>query len=76
MSALRFDPVAGLSGEITAPPDKSISHRAAILGAMSDGRVEVRGYLRSADTAATLEAVTELGARLGRVQARDAGTDL
>ena len=28
---------------------------------MSDGRVQVRGYLRSADTAATLEAVTELG---------------
>src|SRR5688500_15082800 len=43
---------------------------------MSDGRVQVRGYLRSADTAATLEAVTELGARLAGAQARGAGTDL
>jgi 3-phosphoshikimate 1-carboxyvinyltransferase len=73
---MRFDPVAGLRGELTPPPDKSISHRAAIIGAMSDGRVQVRGYLRSADTAATLEAVTELGARLARAQARDSGTDL
>ena len=73
---MRFDPVSRLEGELTPPPDKSISHRAAILGAMSDGRVQVRGYLRSADTAATLEAVTELGARLARAQARGAGTDL
>jgi len=73
---VRFDPASALKGELTPPPDKSISHRAAIVGAMSDGRVQVRGYLRSADTAATLEAVTELGARLGRVQARGAGTDI
>ena len=76
MSTIRFDPVAGLTGELTPPPDKSISHRAAIIGAMSDGRVEIRGYLRSADTAATLEAVTELGARLGRVHPRGASLDI
>jgi 3-phosphoshikimate 1-carboxyvinyltransferase len=73
---VRFDPSSALKGELTAPPDKSISHRAAIIGAMSDGRVQVRGYLRSADTAATLEAVTELGARLASAQPRGAGTDL
>ena len=76
MGAVRFDPVARVSGELTPPPDKSISHRAAIIGAMSDGRVQVRGYLRAADTAATLEAVTELGARLAGAQARGSGTDL
>jgi 3-phosphoshikimate 1-carboxyvinyltransferase len=76
MTVVRFDPVSALKGELTPPPDKSISHRAAIIGAMSDGRVQVRGYLRSADTAATLEAVTELGARLGRVQPHGAGTDI
>ena len=43
---------------------------------MSDGRVRVRGYLRAADTAATLEAVTALGARLARAQPRGRGTDL
>ena len=73
---MRFDPVTALKGELTPPPDKSISHRAAIIGAMSDGRVHVRGYLRSADTAATLEAVTELGARLASAQPHGASTDL
>ncbi len=76
MSAVRFDPVSRIAGDLTPPPDKSISHRAAILGAMSDGPVRVRGYLRSEDTSATLEAVTELGARLAGAQARGSGTDL
>jgi len=73
---LRFDPVDLLAGELVSPPDKSISHRAAIVGAMSDGRVRVRGYLRSADTSATLEAVAALGARLVDAQPRGAGLDL
>ena len=73
---MRFDPVDRLAGELVPPPDKSISHRAAIVGAMSDGRVRVRGYLRSADTSATLEAVAALGARLVDAQPRGAGLDL
>jgi 3-phosphoshikimate 1-carboxyvinyltransferase len=73
---LRFDPVDGLVGELVPPPDKSISHRAAIVGAMSDGHVRVRGYLRSADTSGTLEAVAALGARLVDAQPRGAGLDL
>ena len=73
---MRFDPVDRLAGELTPPPDKSISHRAAIIGAMSDGRVQIKGYLRSADTAATLEAVTALGARLVDAQPRGAGLDV
>jgi 3-phosphoshikimate 1-carboxyvinyltransferase len=73
---LRFDPVDRLAGGLVTPPDKSISHRAAIVGAMSDGRVRVRGYLRSADTSATLEAVAALGARLVDAQPRGAGLDL
>jgi 3-phosphoshikimate 1-carboxyvinyltransferase len=73
---LRFDPVDRLAGDLVPPPDKSISHRAAIVGAMSDGRVRVRGYLRSADTSATLEAVAALGARLVDAQPRGGGLDL
>jgi 3-phosphoshikimate 1-carboxyvinyltransferase len=52
----------GLSGSVVAPADKSISHRAALLAAMSDGVVRIEGYLRAADTLATLEAVAALGA--------------
>ena len=65
-----------LAGDFQPPPDKSISHRAAMVGAMSDGRVRVRGYLRSADTSSTLEAVGALGARLVDAQPRGGGLDL
>ncbi len=45
-----------------APPDKSISHRAALIAAMGDGPTTIGAYLDSADTRSTLEAVRALGA--------------
>jgi 3-phosphoshikimate 1-carboxyvinyltransferase len=59
---MRFEPARGLSGELRAPADKSISHRAALLGAMSSEPVRVERYLHAADTSSTLEAVRALGA--------------
>jgi 3-phosphoshikimate 1-carboxyvinyltransferase len=59
---MRFEPTRGLSGELRAPPDKSISHRAALLGAMSSEPVRIERYLHAADTSSTLEAVRALGA--------------
>jgi 3-phosphoshikimate 1-carboxyvinyltransferase len=58
----RFDPVARLRGELTAPPDKSISHRAALIGAMASEPCHITGYLDAADTNSTLAAVAQLGA--------------
>jgi 3-phosphoshikimate 1-carboxyvinyltransferase len=58
----RFDPGGPLRGRLAPPPDKSISHRAALFGAMSDEPVTIDGYLRSGDTLATLDAVQALGA--------------
>ena len=58
----RFDPVDGLSGEVTPPPDKSISHRAALVGAMCEEPLTVRNFLDAADTRSTLDAVMSLGA--------------
>ncbi|MHB8531422.1 MAG: 3-phosphoshikimate 1-carboxyvinyltransferase [Solirubrobacteraceae bacterium] len=58
----RFEPASGLSGTLAAPADKSISHRAALLGAMSSEPVRIENYLRAADTASTLDAVRALGA--------------
>ena len=58
----RFDPVARLRGGYTPPPDKSISHRAALFSAMCDEPVSVRNYLDSRDTSATLDAIQALGA--------------
>ena len=60
--AMRFEPAGRLEGTLRPPPDKSISHRAALVAAMSDGRARVRNFLRAADTSATLAAVSELGA--------------
>jgi 3-phosphoshikimate 1-carboxyvinyltransferase len=59
----RFEPAArGLRGTLVAPADKSISHRTALLAAISDGPVRIENYLQAADTMATLEAVRALGA--------------
>ena len=58
----RFEPSGPLRGDYTPPADKSISHRAALFGAMSDEPVAVRNYLRSADTRSTLDALLKLGA--------------
>jgi 3-phosphoshikimate 1-carboxyvinyltransferase len=58
----RFGPAAKLSGELNPPADKSISHRAAVLGAMAAYPVRIENYLDAADTRSTLEAVSALGA--------------
>jgi 3-phosphoshikimate 1-carboxyvinyltransferase len=60
--SMRFEPAEGLSGSIRAPADKSISHRAALLGAMSSEPVRIQGYLHAADTDSSLQAVAALGA--------------
>ena len=62
MTTVRVDPATGLSGELRPPPDKSLSHRAAILGAMASEPVRIRGYLDAEDTNSTLRAVERLGA--------------
>jgi 3-phosphoshikimate 1-carboxyvinyltransferase len=59
-----FAPAGPLSGEVTAPPDKSISHRAALFGAMSSGTVRIANYLHAEDTSSTLDAVRSLGAEV------------
>ena len=54
----RFDPTGPLRGTVAAPPDKSLSHRAALLGAMSVDPVRVTGYLDAADTSSTPRGVS------------------
>ena len=62
MSSARFEPAGPLRGGLRPPPDKSISHRAAILAAMAVGESWIEGYLDSADTRSTLAAIAGLGA--------------
>jgi 3-phosphoshikimate 1-carboxyvinyltransferase len=64
VSIVRFAPTSRLRGSVTPPADKSISHRAAILGAMAAEPVRVRNYLHAEDTISTLNAMRALGAQV------------
>jgi 3-phosphoshikimate 1-carboxyvinyltransferase len=63
---VRFAPGEPLRGTVVAPPDKSLSHRAALMAAMTDEPVRITGYLDAADTNSTLAAVQALGALVER----------
>jgi 3-phosphoshikimate 1-carboxyvinyltransferase len=54
----------GLKGRIKVPGDKSISHRALILGALATGRTRITGLLEADDVLATARAVAALGAEI------------
>jgi len=58
---MRIEPITRLVGHLAVPGDKSISHRAVLLGALCDGETRITGFGRSADTEATIEAVRSLG---------------
>jgi 3-phosphoshikimate 1-carboxyvinyltransferase len=62
----RFDPSGPLGGSLRPPPDKSVSHRAALIAAMGEGETTIDGYLDAADTRSTLTAVEALGAEVTR----------
>jgi len=53
--------VKSLNGEITVPGDKSISHRAVMLGALADGTTEIYGFLKGADCLATIDCFRKMG---------------
>ena len=62
--ATRFEPSGPLRGDLRPPADKSVSHRAALIAAMSEGETTIEGYLDAADTRSTLAAVEALGATI------------
>jgi len=58
---MKVEAVARLDGHIAVPGDKSISHRAVLIGSLCEADVLVRQWGRSGDTESTLEAVRTLG---------------
>lgn len=79
---LRFHvtPGGALRGRVRVPGDKSISHRAIILGAIADGVTEISGFLEGEDSLATLSAFRRMGAaiegpRAGAVGIEGVGVD-
>ena len=57
-------PSESLSGDIVVPGDKSISHRAIMLGAISKGVTTVSGFLDGEDCLATLHAFQSMGVNI------------
>jgi 3-phosphoshikimate 1-carboxyvinyltransferase len=58
---MRIEPVPALDGHVAVPGDKSISHRAVLIGAICEGETLVSGFGRSADTESTVTAIRALG---------------
>ncbi|MCI0547200.1 MAG: 3-phosphoshikimate 1-carboxyvinyltransferase [Candidatus Rokubacteria bacterium] len=63
---IEITPCRGLRGVVEVPGDKSISHRAALCGALAAGRTEITGFLEGEDCLRTLAAVRALGALVTR----------
>jgi 3-phosphoshikimate 1-carboxyvinyltransferase len=60
-----------LKGTIHVPGDKSISHRAIILGAIAEGKTKVKGFLRGEDCLNTMQIFRQLG-----VEIKDSGAEV
>ena len=58
---MNFRPASAVVGHISVPGDKSISHRAVLVAAVSDGETRIEGFGRSGDTESTVRAVRSLG---------------
>ena len=61
MSSPSFSP---LRGELRVPGDKSISHRAVMLGALAKGTTEITGFLPGADCLSTVSCFRAMGVRI------------
>ena len=79
-SRFLISPGGALRGRLRVPGDKSISHRAIMLGALADGETRVSGFLEGEDSLATLAAframgVTIQGPEAGRVLIQGVGRE-
>ena len=66
---MKIEPARALVGHVTVPGDKSISHRAVLLGSIADGAVRVTGFGRSGDTESTVRAM-RVSSRAGSARPR------
>jgi len=74
----RISPGGVVRGRCRVPGDKSISHRAIMLGALATGETRIQGFLEGEDALATLEAFRAMGVRIegperGRVTVHGVG---
>ncbi|MDD6136263.1 MAG: 3-phosphoshikimate 1-carboxyvinyltransferase [Lachnospiraceae bacterium] len=61
---MRFNKANGLSGELTVPGDKSISHRSIMLGSIAKGTTAIRGFLQGADCLSSIACFRKMGVKI------------
>ena len=61
---MKFSKVHAINGEITIPGDKSISHRAIMLGSLADGTTEITNFLQGADCLSTISCFRQMGVQI------------
>lgn len=71
----RSSPSSGLKGAVTAPGDKSMSHRALLFGAMAEGETRVHGLLEGEDVLRTGAAMRAFGAGVERRRLPEGGAE-
>ncbi|HXX21035.1 MAG TPA: 3-phosphoshikimate 1-carboxyvinyltransferase [Candidatus Acidoferrum sp.] len=78
MGKRTITPGGSMEGDVDLPGDKSISHRYALVGALSEGTTEISNYATAADCQSTLSCLRGLGIEIevGKGQVRIAGKGL
>ena len=67
MNSISSSKSTNLSGNLSVPGDKSISHRSLIIGSLVSGRIEINNLLESEDVIATAEALKILGIKINKL---------
>ncbi|MBI4653419.1 MAG: 3-phosphoshikimate 1-carboxyvinyltransferase [Nitrospirae bacterium] len=70
LDVIKVTPKGSLRGEIVPPPDKSISHRAVILGSLSEGESTIKNFLRAEDPIRTIKAFQQMGIEITEVKSQ------
>ena len=68
MNSISSSKSSNLSGDVVVPGDKSISHRALIIGSLVTGKVKIKNLLESDDVIATLDALKTLGIKIKKIK--------
>ena len=64
------EPGGCLLGDVRVPGDKSISHRAVMLGAIAEGVTRIDGFLQAQDALATIRAFRSMGVEIEKLASR------
>lgn len=65
---MKLRPAERLIGEISLPGDKSISHRAVMIGSLAEGTTSITNFATSADCASTVACFEQLGVLIDRAE--------